>query len=72
LEAKVTCKRVDPGKGNQGEPMARVALTGREKSGYVEHRVTYSHDLPPCLIWLPDGFTPELLEDLIQDTRSTP
>jgi hypothetical protein len=59
-------------KKNQSEPTVQVTLTGREKYGYVEHRLTYSHDFPPCLVWLPDGFTPELLEDLIQDTRGAP
>ena len=46
-----------------------VDLTGKRHNGFEEYELVYSNSFDPCLVWLPIGFTPELLEDLIKDVR---
>lgn len=53
----------------QDVPQATVSLTGRRKADHEEYLVRYEHTLPACAVWLPIGFTAELLEDIIRDTR---
>jgi len=51
------------------EPLVVVDLTGKRHNGFEEYELVYSNSFDPCLVWLPIGFTPELLEDLIKDVR---
>lgn len=53
----------------QKVPTVTVELTGRTLRGYEEYLLKYSDTFLPVLVWLPIGFTAELLEDLIRDVR---
>jgi hypothetical protein len=53
----------------QKEPTVTVELTGRTLRGFEEHLLKYSDTFLDTPVWLPTGFTAELLEDLIRDVR---
>lgn len=50
-------------------PTVTVELTGRTLRGFEEYLLKYSDTFLNTLVWLPTGFTAELLEDLIRDVR---
>jgi hypothetical protein len=46
-----------------------VSVTGATQRGFHELKLTYGAAFPVCKVWLPEGFTAELLLDLIGEAQ---